>query len=167
MSSRNRQRFGSGFERLEDRTVPAITEWWVNTTADTSMAGTIQDPVTGQTIPVDANAATSLRAVVTGMNMRPLTGADTYNVDLTLVAGQTITLNPNRATLEIDSNANFLIEGFSKNGTTVTVQRSGTNVVFRLFEVDSNNTVSFANMILQGGQAPTGGAIQVDDSAKV
>ncbi len=57
MSHRNRPRFGSGFEVLEGREVPAIITFNVNTTNDTPW-------VVGNNQAKDAAGNVSLRSVV-------------------------------------------------------------------------------------------------------
>src|SRR5439155_11143091 len=104
-----------------------------------------------------------LRACVDFANAFPDTGDPSANNYIVTLPAGTITLDPNRATLEIGSN--MQINGDSQSPTPV--QRSGTNEVFRLFEVDAEMSVSFANMTLQGGAGRLGGAIKVDPSASV
>jgi predicted outer membrane repeat protein len=150
-----------GFEQLEDRWVPALVSFTVNTADDTPMAMVVQDPMTLQDIPVDANGNTSLRAVVDYANLNPETGnpsLNNYLVDLASVG--TITLDPNLSTLVLESNFRF-------NGGSTTVQRSVSAGAFRLFDVDEGMSVYFYSMTLQGGAGGNGGAIRVNDSAKV
>src|SRR5262245_16494067 len=82
-------RFGPRVEQLEAREVPAIISYSVNTTDDTAFAKTVI--VNGQTIPVDANGNTSLRAVVDYANQNPERGdpsENNYQVDLGAIAGR-------------------------------------------------------------------------------
>jgi hypothetical protein len=158
----SRARFGSGFELLEDRAVPSaitvITTFQVNTTDDTAFAGTTV--INGITTPVDANGNTSLRAVVEYANANPHNGNwnnNRYNVDLSLVAGGTISLTA-LGTLELNTNFNFL-------GNDVTVTRSAGAGRIGLFQVDQSTESHFVNMTFKNGLTNTSGGAIYDAGA--
>jgi hypothetical protein len=97
-------------ELLEDRTVPAIIDFSINTIDDTPA---VPDPITGDLTPKDANGNYSLRSVIEYGNANPQNGdwnANHYNVNLGPVYGQTISLKSGAGfqTLVLNTNFNFL-----------------------------------------------------------
>jgi predicted outer membrane repeat protein len=96
-----------------------------------------------------------------------------YLVNLNGIDGQTITLDPNLGTLELDSNFNFY--DTSANGPVqgVTIERKVAQGAFGLFEIaevlpgqngaGSGVQVAFTNVTFQGGKDSNGGAILIDN----
>jgi predicted outer membrane repeat protein len=161
----HRPRLGSGFELLEDRVVPAgggaLPAYIVNVPDDTAYDHYGLNVHTGKMEPLDANGNTSLRAVVTYANQNPLSGpwnTSHYDVDLSPIAGQTITFDAQffPQTLALNTNFNFLA-----TAGNVTVQPSA-GATFRLFSLSANTESHFTGMILQNGYAlGSGGAVSV------
>jgi predicted outer membrane repeat protein len=162
MSRRAAPRFGSGFERLEDREVPAIIEYAVNVLTDTAYASFGWNPITGQNAPLDATGNTSLRAVIEYANIpanRQLGDwdANRYDVILGGLNGGTITLT-NNTTLFLRSNFHFSAN--AELGITVARSAAPGTPAFNLFEVVAGTESRFLLMTFHNGLTNTdGGAI--------
>ncbi|MCI0700717.1 MAG: hypothetical protein L0241_06520 [Planctomycetia bacterium] len=146
-------------EQLENRSVPAVTAFAVDTNADTAYDHF--DNV-NKMAPVDENGMVSLRAVIEYANANRALGdwdVNRYNVNLSTISEQTITLDPNLGALVLESNFYFL-------GNSVTVERNVAAAAFGLFEVDIEIQTRFSAMTLRGGRTlDSGGAILVNRGA--
>jgi predicted outer membrane repeat protein len=158
-------RFGSGFEQLDDRVVPAIVTFAVNTLNDTAYdhisTGQGIDAGTPAGTPVDVNGQASLRDLIQYGNANPLNGVwnnNHYNIDLTQVAGGTITLTQN-STLTLATNFNFLATA----GNVTVVPNPNAKVPFNQFDVISETESHFTGMTLANGQTKAAGGAIWDD----
>jgi hypothetical protein len=158
MSRRNRPHFGSGFERLEDREVPAITPFTVNSVGDLgdSNAGD-GDAWTGQMINVGGQQVkeVTLRAAIEEGNANVVVGnwmLDRYDVMIEVsAAGNTISLG--MALPALKSNFQFTGQG-------VTIQPSA-GLALQLFVIKSGVDARFTMMDFRNAHViGDGGAIQ-------
>jgi predicted outer membrane repeat protein len=158
-------------EQFEDRVVPAgggaLPAYIVNVPDDTAYDHYGLNVHTGKMEPLDANGNTSLRAVVTYANQNPLSGAwntNHYDVDLSPVAGQTITLNPDLAfrTLVLNTNFNFLA-----NAGNVTIARGDVEAKFNHFDVSTGVECHWTGITLYNGSSTAdGGSIWNNGTAQ-
>lgn len=157
--ARNRRAARLGVECLEDRSVPAIINLpAVNTVNDTHAV----TDVLGNLTPHDVNNQYSLRSLIEFANANPQNGAwnaNHYNVDLSQMASQTITLSATVGfrTLTLNTNFNFLA-----NAGNVTISRptaAGTPD-YNHFDVSAGTESHWAGITLRDGSSTfDGGSI--------
>ncbi len=151
-------------ERLETRECPAVIIFNVNTTDDTPLVNSFEDPDTKAIVLEDKNKNVSLRSVVEYAKNNVLTGAyaqNHYEVRLNGVSGKTISLSGGELG-KLTSNFNFV-------GSGVTVERPlASEGQIRLFEVGAETVTRFFEMTLRNGNVITaGGAILNMGEAKI
>lgn len=134
-----RPRFGSEFEQLGDRVVPAIAMYSVNTTADTA-------DVLGDNKPEDAFGKVSLRSIIDfsqqmGNAINGAFAQNHYAVDFNGIANQTIVLTA--PLFELQSNFNIL-------GNNVTIECQD-GAQFRHFKIKEGTVSHLLQLTLKNG----------------
>jgi hypothetical protein len=145
MSRRLGLRFGSGFEKLEDRCTPA--HFVVNTAQDSA------DANIGDGKALDANNNTSLRAIIQETNNNPLTGNwQTTRHDVMFAVNL----------ISLDFPLPELKSNFMFTGGGVTIERNPNAAAqFRLFLIPKDTETHFSEVNLRGGRSGVNaGAIQ-------